>query len=139
MGDDENKGQEMTENTPEARVEMYREIAANKKEKQDREDANKPKKRDYEKEQAKARIREAEEASDEKEVRQKNEGGYAFSLDEDTPGVITLDVSIPKHLDSSLIDVDVHPNYISIVIKSKLLRLRLPEEVKVNESNCQRS
>jgi len=139
--DDENKGQEMTENTPEARVEMYREIAANKKEKQDREDANKPKKRDYEKEQeeAKARIREAEEASGEKEVRQKNEGGYAFSWDEDTPGVITLDVSIPKHLDSSLIDVDVHPNYISIVIKSKLLRLRLPEEVKVNESKCQRS
>ena len=35
--DDENKGQEMTENTPEARVEMYREIAAQKKEKQDRE------------------------------------------------------------------------------------------------------
>merc|ERR1712146_363349 len=95
---------EMTENTPEARVEMYREIAANKK-----------------------------------EIRQKNEGGYAFSWDEDTPGVITLDVSIPKHLDSSLIDVDVHPNYISIVIKSKLLRLRLPEEVKVNESKCQRS
>ena len=51
-------------------------------------DANKPKKRDYEKEQeeAKARIREAEEASGEKEVRQKNEGGYAFSWDEDTPG-----------------------------------------------------
>ena len=34
---DKNKGQEMTENTPEARVEMYREIAAQKKEKQDRE------------------------------------------------------------------------------------------------------
>merc|ERR1712139_457757 len=41
--------------------------------------------------------------------------------------------------DSSLIDVDVHPSYVSIVIKSKLLRLKLPEEVKVSESKCQRS
>ena len=48
-------------------------------------------------------------------------------------------MSLPKHLDSSLIDVDVHPNYISVVIKSKLLRLKLPEEVKANESKCQRS
>ena len=54
-------------------------------------------------------------------------------------GVISLDVSLPKHLDSSLIDVDVHPSYVSIVIKSKLLRLKLPEEVKANESKCQRS
>lgn len=44
-----------------------------------------------------------------------------------------------KHLDSSLIDVDVHPNYVSIVIKSKVLRLRLPAEVKVSDSKCQRS
>merc|ERR1711916_266619 len=80
-----------------------------------------------------------EEASGEKEVRQRNEGGYEFSWDEDSPGVISLDVSLPKHLDSSLIDVGVHPSYVSIVIKSKLLRLKLPEEVKANESKCQRS
>merc|ERR1711916_190542 len=80
-----------------------------------------------------------EEASGEKEVRQRNEGGYEFSWDEDSPGVISLDVSLPKHLDSSLIDVDVHPTYISIVIKCKLLRLKLPEEVKADESKCQRS
>ena len=99
-------------------------------------------------------------ASGEAEVRQKNEGGYAFSWNEDTPGefdflclyivreftrpdgtigVIALDVDLPRHLDSSLIDVDVHPTYISIVVKSKLLRLKLPEEVKAGESKCQRS
>jgi hypothetical protein len=67
-------------------------------------------------------------------------GGWDFRWDEDSkPGFVILEVSIPKHLDSSLIDVDVHPNYISIVIKSKLLRLRLPAEVKAGESKCQRS
>ena len=52
-------------------------------------EANRPRKRDYEKEQeeAKLRIREAEEASGEKEVRQRNEGGYEFSWDEDSPGI----------------------------------------------------
>lgn len=44
-----------------------------------------------------------------------------------------------RFLDSSLIDVDVHPTYVSIVIKSKLLRLKLPAEVQVSTSRCQRS
>ena len=44
-----------------------------------------------------------------------------------------------KHLSSSLIDVDVHPTYISVVIKSKVLRLTLPAEVKSQESVAQRS
>ena len=33
----------------------------------------------------------------------------------------------------------MHPTYVSIVVKSKLLRLRLPVEVKAGESKCQRS
>lgn len=48
-------------------------------------------------------------------------------------------MSFPKHLDSSLIDVDVHPTYLSVIVKNKLLRLRLPVEVKADESKCQRS
>ena len=54
-------------------------------------------------------------------------------------GIIGLDVNLPKHLDSSLIDVDVHPTYVSVIVKSKVLRLRLPVEVKADESKCQRS
>lgn len=50
-----------------------------------------------------------------------------------------MDISIQKHLSSSLIDVDVHPTYISVVIKSKVLRLKLPEEVRSEESYAQRS
>jgi hypothetical protein len=50
-----------------------------------------------------------------------------------------LDVSVPKHLSTSLIDVDVHPTFLTIIIKSKVLRLKLPEEVKSGESKAQRS
>lgn len=37
-------------------------------------------------------------------------------------GDIVLEVGVPKHLDSSLIDVDVHPHYVSVVIKGKVSR-----------------
>ena len=67
-------------------------------------------------------------------------GGWEFKWDEDSkPGYLILDIQISSYLDSSLIDVDIHPMYISIVIKGKLLRLRLPSEIKVTESKCQRS
>ena len=42
----------LTDNTPETRVEIYRELAEQKKEKEDRDKVNQPKERDYEKEQA---------------------------------------------------------------------------------------
>lgn len=75
-----------------------------------------------------------------REVKQKNEGGWEFRWDEESkPGFVILDVAVQKHLDSSLIDVDVHPTYVSVVIKSKLLRLRLPAEVRASDSKCQRS
>jgi len=132
---------ELTENTPEVREEIYRELAAQKKEKEDRENQNKPRERDYEKEQKEAieavRAKEEEEKG---EVKQKNEGGWDFHWDEDSrPGSLILDIPLPRHLDSSLIDVDVHPNYVSIIIKSKTLRLRLLCEVKAEQSKCQRA
>ena len=46
---------------------------------------------------------------------------------------------IAKYLDSSLIDVDINPTHVSIIVKSKLLRLRLPAEVIGVQSKCSRS
>ena len=55
------------------------------------------------------------------EIKQRNEGGWEFRWDEESrPGYILLEVDVPKFLDSSLIDVDVHPTYISMIIKSKV-------------------
>ena len=74
------------------------------------------------------------------EIRQCNEGKYGFSFDEESKKTsVLLNVETPRHLDTSLIDVDVHPNYVSVVIKSKVLRLHLPAEVRADEANAQRS
>jgi len=132
----------MTAHTPEVRVEMYRELAEQKAEKDEREKANQPKKRgeqEYDEEQqaAIAKQREREERG---EIKQCNEGKWKFGFDEDKKeGFILLDVAIQKHLSSSLIDVDVHPSYVSIVIKSKTLRLSLPAEVVAADAKASRS
>lgn len=137
--DDDN---ELTENTPEVRVKIYQELAQQKKEKEDRARVNAPKERNYDEEQQEAvqSTRQKESEVDEKEIKQKNEGGWEFFWDEESrPGYVLLEVRVARFLDSSLIDVDIHPHYVSMVIKSKVLRLRLPAEVNVSDSKCQRS
>lgn len=71
-----------------------------------------------------AREREAEGI-----IRQCNEGKLAFHFEETRErgregrrggGDITLEISVPRYLDSSLIDVNVDPHYVSVVIKGKV-------------------
>lgn len=92
-----------------------------------------PRERDYEAEQRQrvAEVRAKEEAEgDHNAVRQCNEPKLDFRFDEEErPGFVVLDVGVPKHLDSSLIDVDVHPAWASIVIKGKVLRLRVSHDL----------
>ncbi|GMH66874.1 hypothetical protein TrST_g7507 [Triparma strigata] len=134
--------EELTGHTPEVREEIYREMAEQKAEKDAREKENQPKWRgepEFLAEQ-KSSITKAREREEKGTVRQCNEGKWSFKFDESLhPGSVTLTVSVQKHLSSSLIDVDCHPHYISIVIKSKVLRLLLPAEVKSNEAKAERS
>mmetsp|Transcript_18544 Transcript_18544/g.27928 ORF Transcript_18544/g.27928 Transcript_18544/m.27928 type:complete len:465 (-) Transcript_18544:298-1692(-) len=127
--------------TPEVRTAMYEEMAEQKDEEIQRKIAMQPRERDYADEQKKAisDIRSKEE-KDAQKIMQCNQGNWTFHFDEDKkPGYIILEVHVQRHLDSSLIDLDVHPNYLSIIIKSKTLRLKLPYEVKASESFAQRS
>ena len=50
-----------------------------------------------------------------------------------------ISTQVSRHLDSSLIDLDIHPAYVSVVIKSKVLRLKLPSEVNASLSSAKRS
>ena len=50
-----------------------------------------------------------------------------------------ISTQVSRHLDSSLIDLDIHPAYVSVVIKSKVLRLKLPSEVNASLSTAKRS
>ncbi|OAE30184.1 hypothetical protein AXG93_4295s1390 [Marchantia polymorpha subsp. ruderalis] len=71
---------------------------------------------------------------------QKNEGSLDFKLVESDCGRHVLcDVAVGRYLDTSLIDVDIQPSWIRILVKGKLLQLRLPCEVKSDESIIQRS
>ncbi|KAJ3035374.1 Protein tilB [Rhizophlyctis rosea] len=71
-------------------------------------------------------------------ILQKNEGKWFFAFAE-TPNTISLTVEISKFLDTSLIDVDVHPTYIRVTIKGKILQLVLDHEVKTDDVICERS
>lgn len=138
----EDDSEERTTHCPEDRIKMSNEMATQKATKEKNERANQPKlksEKEYKKDQSKA-VEKAREREERGDIKQCNEGKWDFKFEEENyPGNLTLDISIQKHLSSSLIHVNVHPTYISVVIKSKVLRLVLPIEVKADESSAKRS
>ena len=50
-----------------------------------------------------------------------------------------LDVAIGKFLDTSLIEADVQPTFVRLLIKGKLMQLTLTEEVSPDKSVAQRN
>ena len=136
------KEEELTGHTPEVRLQIARELAEQKAEKARQDEANMPHvkgEREYQEDQQ-AAIDKARRREERGDIKQCNEGGWQFRFDEETqPGSVLLSVPLPKFLSSSLIDVDVHPTYVSVVVKGKVLRLVLPAEVKSEESTAQRS
>ena len=61
-----------------------------------------------------------------------------FEFNDDDENII-LNVWIFKHMDSSLVDVDVQPNYVRVTLKGKVLQLVFQENVKCALSSAQRS
>ncbi|XP_075067797.1 dynein axonemal assembly factor 11 isoform X2 [Mixophyes fleayi] len=69
-----------------------------------------------------------------------NEPKLDFSLvDDEENNQFILDLAIYRHMDTSLVDVDVQPSYIRVLVKNKPFQLVLPEEVKPDSSGAQRS
>ena len=74
------------------------------------------------------------------DVRQCNEPGLEFRLDESDDGEsVVLECNVGKYMDTSLIDVDVQTRLVRVLVKGKMLCLVLPEEVKPDTSTAQRS
>lgn len=106
--------------TPESRVRMYKEMAESKAETEKRKKDMAPQKRDHDDEQ-KATVGSVREAEAAGAIKQTNQGRWDFTLeDEDGAGNSVLRIQLSKYLDTSLIDVDVNPTYVSIIIKSKV-------------------
>uniref|UniRef100_A0A3Q1IL74 Leucine-rich repeat-containing protein 6 n=1 Tax=Anabas testudineus TaxID=64144 RepID=A0A3Q1IL74_ANATE len=69
-----------------------------------------------------------------------NEPKLDFSLTEDEENnTIVLDLAVYRHMDTSLIDVDVQPTYARLNVKGKIFQIVLPAEVKPDSSTAQRS
>uniref|UniRef100_UPI0037E70CD5 dynein axonemal assembly factor 11 n=1 Tax=Semicossyphus pulcher TaxID=241346 RepID=UPI0037E70CD5 len=69
-----------------------------------------------------------------------NEPKLDFSLTEDGDNnTIVLDLAVYRHMDTSLIDVDVQPSYARVSVKGKIFQMVLPAEVKPDSSTAQRS
>ncbi|KAG7399371.1 hypothetical protein PHYBOEH_009036 [Phytophthora boehmeriae] len=125
--------------TPHTRREMYMEMAEQKEEEEARRRENQPRERNIEAEHEEAlrNARSKEEHAD-GSIRQCNEGKWEFRLTDEILYLI-LEVDLPRFLDTSLVDVDVHPSYVSIVAKNKVLRLKFPELVHSDAGKAERS
>ncbi|KAJ8397385.1 hypothetical protein AAFF_G00439340 [Aldrovandia affinis] len=63
---------------------------------------------------------------------------FCLSEDEENNNVI-LDLEVYRHMDTSLLDVDVQPTYIRVTVKGKTFQLVLPAEVRPDSSIAKRS
>ncbi|GFN77048.1 protein tilb homolog [Plakobranchus ocellatus] len=116
--------QQKTSYTPESRIEVHNHLKE-LKEKEDKKNApdQKPQRKYF---------------ADDGRPFNVNEPKVDFSLTEDDQNV-NLDVSVFKHMDTSMLDCDVQPLYVRVTLKGKILQLALPEEVSVVNSKAQRS
>ncbi|XP_054286962.1 dynein axonemal assembly factor 11-like isoform X1 [Macrosteles quadrilineatus] len=69
-----------------------------------------------------------------------NEAKLSFSFEDDEDrNCYVLTLGIYKHLDTSLLDVDVQPTYVTVRVKGKVFQITLEDEVQVSLSTAQRS
>ncbi|XP_053294147.1 dynein axonemal assembly factor 11 [Pleuronectes platessa] len=69
-----------------------------------------------------------------------NEPKLDFSLTEDEQNnTVVLDLAVYRHMDTSLVDVDVQTTYVRVSVKGKMFQVVLPAEVRPDSSTAQRS
>eukprot|EP01029_Cantina_marsupialis_P025275 TRINITY_DN6670_c0_g1_i1.p1 TRINITY_DN6670_c0_g1~~TRINITY_DN6670_c0_g1_i1.p1 ORF type:complete len:455 (+),score=118.62 TRINITY_DN6670_c0_g1_i1:79-1443(+) len=125
--------------TPEARTHMYREMAEHKEEKETQRKQNQYEPRDFEQEHEEA-VKRARERKRNGRIRQCNEGNFKFSVeDDDGNNNCVLRLSLPRFLNSALIDTDVHPDHVVVVAKNKRFCILWPEEVHSEKTKAERS
>ncbi|XP_038616235.1 protein tilB homolog isoform X2 [Tachyglossus aculeatus] len=76
----------------------------------------------------------------EEERKSKKNPRLDFSLlDDEENNQLILDLAVYRYMDTSLIDVDVQPTFIRVLVKGKPFQIVLPSEVKPDCSSAQRS
>ncbi|XP_066025477.1 dynein axonemal assembly factor 11-like [Pocillopora verrucosa] len=123
--------QEKTDFTPESRIELHQHIEEKRKQREKIDDErigrNKP-------------AKETRFFASDGHVLNINQGKWDFQFDDDEDNNrFVLDLPCFKHLDTSLIDVDVQPTYVRVTVKGKVFQLALSEEVNPDSSSAKRS
>lgn len=134
------KGEKLEKYTPQSRYEMYREMAQDEKDKKkDSEEATRfAAKKDYMKEAMdKLNVKEVEQ-DDGTLPRQRNTCRYDFEIDEDQKGNIVAVLKLPKFMDTSLIDVDMHPRWFQCLMKGKSFLMHVDLPINPDKSKVQR-
>ncbi|NWW37371.1 TILB protein, partial [Panurus biarmicus] len=120
--------QEPTPYTPESRLETHRYIEEKRRAKDNKRESKKREKSAWTLVTAEGKVLNV------------NVPKLHFSLkDDEENNQIILDLAVYRHLDTSLLDVDVQPTYIRVLVKGKPFQLVLPEEVKPDSSCAKRS
>ncbi|KAM4687621.1 dynein axonemal assembly factor 11 [Discoglossus pictus] len=114
--------------TPESRLETHRYMEEKRKSKEDKSEEKKKVKPPRTLITAEGRVLNV------------NESKLDFALvDDEENNQFVLDLSIYRHLDTSLVEVDVQPSYVKVLVKSKVFQLVLPAEVRPDSSTAKRS
>ena len=62
------------------------------------------------------------------QIRQCNEGRFKYTLKQfDEADFTFFCVSVPRHLETSELDVNINPKWVSVRVKTQLLQLKLSE------------
>ncbi|NXN97792.1 TILB protein, partial [Rhinopomastus cyanomelas] len=120
--------EELTPYTPESRLEAHRYIEEKRRAKDNMGESKKKKKPFWTLVTADGKVLNV------------NVPKLDFSLkDDEENNQIILDLAVYRHLDTSLLEVDVQPTYIRVLVKGKPFQIVLPEEVKPDSSSAKRS
>jgi len=130
----------VSEHTPAARVQMYKELEEEKrKSKEELEAARKfempP---DVVKEVRKKMGEKAFEEEDGTLPRQRNLNRLKYKIGDDDEGNIVCRIECNRYLCTSLIEADIHPRWFQILMKEKSILLHLDNEVKPSEAEVRR-
>jgi hypothetical protein len=74
------------------------------------------------------------------QIRQVNQGKYEWRYDESSDHTcVVFEIKVPRHMETNMIVVDLHPDYCRFDIKGRITQLTHPEFIIVEKSKVQRS
>lgn len=125
--------------TPELRTQMVREDEAAEVEKKRKDEETERNARPEDPiKAARQKLNVLEDPKDGEMPRQRNVAKVEWTSKRDEEGHVIYDIALPKYMDTSSIEVDIHPTWFQCLIKGQSLLLHLDVEVNPDQCKLQR-